>query len=98
MHEVPVAAFAAPVHEPGLFQVGNQLSHLSRHFSIKLVSQWFAVVKARTLVSINSTRGFFRGGTLHGEGEFRGAANTPQPANRTLAQANRTIKATETGT
>jgi hypothetical protein len=30
-----VAAFAAPVHKASLHQVGNQLSHLARHFSIK---------------------------------------------------------------
>ncbi len=33
-----MAALAAPVHETGLFKVGNQLSHFARHFSIKIVS------------------------------------------------------------
>ena len=39
VREVPMTAFAAPVHKPGLFQVGNQLANLARHFSIKSVSQ-----------------------------------------------------------
>jgi hypothetical protein len=37
MHEVPVAALAAPVHKTGFFQVGHQVSHFARHFSIRLV-------------------------------------------------------------
>jgi hypothetical protein len=44
MREIPVAAFAAPVHKAGFFQVGNQLSHFARHFSIRVVSQKFADV------------------------------------------------------
>ena len=39
MRKVPMAALAAPVFKPGLFQVGNQLSHFARHFSIKIVSR-----------------------------------------------------------
>jgi hypothetical protein len=35
MRKIPVAALAASVHKSGLFQVGNQLSHFARHFSIK---------------------------------------------------------------
>jgi hypothetical protein len=31
MREIPVAAFAAPVHKTGFFQVGDQLSHFARH-------------------------------------------------------------------
>lgn len=33
-----MAAFAAPVHEPGFLQVGNQLANLRRYRSIRLVS------------------------------------------------------------
>jgi hypothetical protein len=40
-----MAALAAPVHKSGFFQVGNQLSHFARHFSINLVSQLFKAVK-----------------------------------------------------
>jgi hypothetical protein len=43
--EVPMAALATPVHKAGLFQVGYQLSHFTRHSSIKLVSQGNAGVK-----------------------------------------------------
>jgi len=39
MREIPMAAHAAPVHKSGFFQVGNQLSHFARHFSVNLVSQ-----------------------------------------------------------
>jgi hypothetical protein len=45
MNVIPMAAFAAPVHKSGFFQVGNQLSHFPRHYSINLVSQWFTIVK-----------------------------------------------------
>jgi hypothetical protein len=45
MNEIPMAAFAAPVHKSGFFQVGNQLSHFARHCSINLVSQLFEAVK-----------------------------------------------------
>jgi hypothetical protein len=45
MRKVPMAALAASVHKPGFFQVGYQLANLSRHFSIKLVSQLFKAVK-----------------------------------------------------
>jgi hypothetical protein len=31
MHKIPVAAFATTILEPGLFQIGYQLSHFSRH-------------------------------------------------------------------
>jgi len=44
VRKVPMAALAAPVHKPDLFQVGYQLANLARHFSIKVVSQRFAVV------------------------------------------------------
>jgi len=54
MRKVPMASLAAPVYKPGLFQVGNQLSHFARHFSIKIVSQRFASVKANG----NVRRGF----------------------------------------
>src|SRR5437899_2172480 len=46
MTEIPVTALAAAIHEAGSFQVRNQLAHLARHFSIKLVSQPFTGVKA----------------------------------------------------
>ena len=45
MREIPMAALAASVHKSGFFQVGYQLSHFARHFSIKLVSQLFEAVK-----------------------------------------------------
>ena len=45
MGEIAVAALAAPVHKAGVFQVGYQLSHFARHFSIRMVSQGLAGVK-----------------------------------------------------
>jgi len=45
MCEIPMAALAAPMFKPSLFQVNNQLANLAWHFSIKLVSQWFKAVK-----------------------------------------------------
>jgi hypothetical protein len=45
MNEIPMAALAAPVHKSGFFQVGHQLSHFARHFSINLVSHLFKAVK-----------------------------------------------------
>jgi hypothetical protein len=39
-----MAALSAPVQKPGLFEIGNQLSHFARHFSIKMVSQRLARV------------------------------------------------------
>jgi hypothetical protein len=56
MNVVPMAALATPVHKTGFFQVGNQLSHFARHFSIKMVSQRFAVVN---YVQISQATGFF---------------------------------------
>jgi hypothetical protein len=44
VRKIPMTALATPVQEPGLFQVGNQLAQLARHFSIKLVSQTFTGV------------------------------------------------------
>jgi hypothetical protein len=44
-----MAALAAPVLKPGLFQVGYQLANLARHFSINLVSQLFKTVKQLNL-------------------------------------------------
>src|SRR5207249_9023214 len=38
MREIAVTAFASPIDKPGLFQVGSQLAHLARHFSIRVVS------------------------------------------------------------
>jgi hypothetical protein len=49
MNVIPMAAFAATIHESGLFQVGNQLSQFARHFSIKIVSQAVPVVKPQLL-------------------------------------------------
>jgi hypothetical protein len=46
MRKIPMAALAAPVHKSGFFQVGYQLSHFARHFSINLVSQLFKAVKS----------------------------------------------------
>jgi hypothetical protein len=31
VHEVPVAAVTAPIHESGAFELGNQLTNLWRH-------------------------------------------------------------------
>lgn len=56
MRKVPMAALAAPVHKPDFFQVGNQLSQFARHFSIKVVSQRFAVVND---VQISRATAFF---------------------------------------
>jgi hypothetical protein len=39
MRKVPMAAFAASVHKASCFQIGNQLSHFARHFSIRIVSR-----------------------------------------------------------
>src|ERR1700722_10401553 len=51
MREIPMAAFAATVHKSRFFQVGNQLSHFARHYSIKLVSQLFKAVKYVKFIS-----------------------------------------------
>ena len=39
VREIPMTAFPAPIDKSGFFQVGNQLSHFARHFSIKIVSR-----------------------------------------------------------
>jgi hypothetical protein len=59
MRKIPMAALAAPVHKPDFFQVGNQLSHLARHSSIKIVSWTFADVKQ---AEISQVMGGFDGG------------------------------------
>ncbi len=38
MREIAVTAFASPIDKPRMFQVGNQLAHLARHFGIRVVS------------------------------------------------------------
>ena len=58
--EIPVAAFATTVHKAGIFQVGDQLSHLARHFSIKIVSLKLALVNC----SENKCRVAFKVGIL----------------------------------
>jgi len=45
MRKIPMAAPAASVHKPSLFQVSYQLANLARHLSIKVVSQLFKTVK-----------------------------------------------------
>ena len=70
MREVPMASLAAPVYKSGFFQVGNQLSHFARHFSIKIVSLLFGGVKHNGNVrrgfdsrfEFNGAMGFFHGG------------------------------------
>jgi len=60
MNIIAVTAFAASVDKASLFQVGNQLSHFARHFSIKKVSRCLAVVNPLLAViattTVSSTR------------------------------------------
>jgi len=54
MREIPMAALAAPVHKSSIFQVGYQLSHFARHFSINVVSHLSKAVKCGQVWRVTS--------------------------------------------